>query len=288
MSKPSTNWRNLSKPEIKKFCATRIVPYTLDKNGEISILLGLDSKYKEWTPWGGNCSKQQGSCDRQDTSFLKTCLARELSEESKRLVNLNKTVDFVNCQYIHYIIRTNWSDLHNNIYFAKWIGNDKETILKYFNDKERDKRLHKKLEKENKDVKSYFEMDTINFISLNYNVFGEYIYNTIQHFHSQEDMYRKDKVFYNQITDVFSALLREYPKDNELGNTDTKRFDPRFLLGIINSVADYFGNKYNYKNINDIVDDFKSYIKNMKTCSFNGEKIDISTDSESDTTSDEE
>lgn len=271
------NW-NKPKKQVDEFCAVRILPYVIEKDGGISILFGLDRKYKEWSPFGGSCGPQKGSCSRKETSELNSCLAREISEESKEIIDLNKTVDFVNCRYVHYVMKKSWANLHNNIYFAQWEGSDKETIIKHFNDKSRDDKLTKKLLEEKKEVKSYFEMESIEFIPINYDVFGEYIYNTIQDFYQKEATYKKDKVFHNQISDTFSALFRAYPESDKKKNTDGKRLDPNFLLGFIDAIADYFANEFKYKHIDDIVDDIIRYIKSMKKgCSLDSSKIEFPT-----------
>lgn len=270
-----TNWRS-SKKQIDEWCATRIIPYKIEKDGIVSLLLGLDKKFKEFTPFGGACTNSKGSCARKDTTSLKNCLARELSEESKELIDLNTTVDFVNCKYIHYVLNLTWGsdrvDMHNNIYFSQWVGDDKETIIKYFNDVERDKKLENRLRSEGKKdkvIKSYFEMDTIAFIPITYEVFGEYIYNSIQDFYKLEETYRKEPAFYNQVSDIFSALFKRYPRKNN-GDTNGRRLDPRFLMGLIEAISDYFDNEYKYRYINDIVDDVIRYIKGIqKGCSIN-------------------
>lgn len=278
-----SRWNKPTK-QVDEWCAVRIIPFVLNDDKSVSLLLGVDKHYLELTPFGGSCNEEKGSCSRKDTSTLKKCLTRELTEESKYLLNLDKIVDFVNCKHIHYVAKLMWANMHNNIYFSHWIGSDKETIKTYFNDKKRDDRLLKKLTLEGKDkkeIKSYFEMETIDFIPVNYDIFGTYIYNTIQDFHHREKMYSKDKANYNQIINTFSTILKNYPMDNNtekehLEKTDRHRFDPRFLIGLVDSVADYFRNQYKYKNIDDIVDDILLYIKGMKNgCSLDMTKNDF-------------
>lgn len=271
-----SKWNNRPKQQIYEMCAVRIIPYVVDKDGGISILLGLDKKFKEFTPFGGNCNEEKGACSRRDTSSLRTCLARELSEESKEIIDLSKTVDFVNCKFVHYVVKLAWANMHNNIYFAQWIGDGKEEIISYFNDVERDKSLRKRLHSEGKNPKvinSYFEMDKIEFIPVTYEVLGEFIYNSIQDFYVQEEMYKKDKTFYAQTSNTFSAMFKKYPK-KDTGNTNGRRLDPRFLLGLVESVSDYFSNEYKYNHVDDIVDDIVRYIKGIqKGCSLDGDKL---------------
>jgi len=272
-----SRWNNRNSfKKLDEWCAVRIVPYTIAGDGTISLLLGLDTKYKEWTPMGGSCNESKGSCSRKETSELKTCLSRELAEESKELIDLNKTVDFVNCKFVHYVVKLAWANMHNNIYFSHWIGDDKETIINHFNDEERDRSLRKRLQSEGKNQKvisSYFEMDKLEFIPVTYEVIGEYIYNTIQDFYKLEDMYRKDKEFYEQVGNTFSALFKKYPKKDN-GNTNGKRIDPRFLLGLMEAMSDYFSNEFKYNHVDNIVDDIVRYIRGIqKGCS-----IDVNPD----------
>jgi len=245
----------------KKFCALRILPFIVGKNGEISLLLGLDKRFKEWTPFGGNCSESTGSCHRKDTSILKKCLTRELSEESKLLIDLESTVDFANCTYLQYIINIDIGDITNNIYFARWKG-DSNKIISLYGNKKRDDKIVEKLKMlklSDKGIKSYFEMDKIEFITVTSEVFGEYIYNSIQDFYRLEETYRKDKVFYNQVTRLFSSLFKTYHR-RDMGDTRGRRFDPRFLMGLIESMAEYFDiDTYSY--IDDIVDDITAYVR---------------------------
>ncbi|MDD4930688.1 MAG: hypothetical protein PHG66_00845 [Candidatus Colwellbacteria bacterium] len=279
------NWRsNPPKKQIDEQCAVRIIPYVIEKDGTISLFLGLDKRFKEWTPAGGACNEQKGSCSRRDTSSLKTCLARELSEESKEIIDLDQTVDFVNCRFIHYVVKLSWANMHNNIYFAQWTGDNKESIISYFNDAERDKSLRERLQSEGKTpkiVNSYFEMDSIDFIPVTYEVFGEYIYNSIQDFYKLEETYKKDKAFYAQISDTFSAMFKHYPKKDN-GNTNGRRLDPRFLLGMVEAISDYLSNEFKYKHVDDIVDDIIRYIKGIKNgCSLNSDSIRLPSKSDS-------
>ena len=122
-----SRWNKTSK-QVDEWCALRIIPFVLNDDKSVSLLLGLDKRFSEWTPFGGSCTEEKGSCYRKDTVTLKKCLARELTEESKNLLNLDKIIDFVNCKYIHYVVKLMWANIHNNIYFSQWIGSDKETI----------------------------------------------------------------------------------------------------------------------------------------------------------------
>lgn len=282
MSRPShiypNRYKDQSQKRVDEYCSTRITPYFVEKDGSLSMFLGLDKKHSEWTPFGGSCSESRGACSRHQTSLLKSCLRRELSEESKNIIDLNETVDFVNCKFIHYVTRLAWANLHNNVYFAQWSGGDKEKISKYFNDKERDEKLHTTLKsrgKSSKEINAYFEMETISFIPITHEVFGLYIYNTIQDFYVREESYRKDKIFYNQVSDIFSSLFKTYPK-KDVGDTDGKRFDPRFLLGIIDAVSDYFMKEFKYRNVDDIVDDIVKYIRGIQRgCLLDGQRLNV-------------
>lgn len=252
----------------KEWCAVRIIPFKIDSKGEINLIMGLDTKWKEWTPFGGACTgKDKASpCYRKTTSELRQCLSRELTEESKQLIDLYKTVDFVNCKYIHYIINLHWGSIHNNIYLAEWTGDDRlNEVMKKFRDPSYDKNLRYSLSKSGEDEKAFFEMSDIGSIKLNYDVFGEYLYNTIQDIHKNISSFRKDREFYKQLEYVMGGLLDNY-KYKQMENTDGKRFDPRFIVGLIQSTENYLMMRDSFKKIEKVIDGIDSYIRKNRGC----------------------
>jgi hypothetical protein len=259
---------SFNKRNNKNRCSVRIVPYYIDKTNDtpkISIMLGLDAKYHEWTPFGGTCTETKDACHRHSTNELKQCLSRELNEESKALISLDESIDFVNCRYIHYVTKLHWANIHNNIYFAEWIKKESgNKVISKFKDVNHDKELLKKLSKH--EEKSFFEMSDISFVEINDKEFGEYLYNTLQHIHENIADYKKDKTFYKQIMFVMGGLLNFY-KRKEIGNTDGKRFDPYFIVGFIQAIDDYMMLRNGFTKIKDVIEGVKMYIQRNKGCS---------------------
>ena len=269
MSRPNGYFQ--TREPIKEWCSTRIIPFII-KDNDISILLGLDSKYKEYTPFGGKCDlKPTTSCSRQNTDVLKQCLSRELSEESKELINLDKTVDFVNCNYIHYITRLQFGNYHNNVYFAKWESDDNiDKILKKFKDQTYEQKLIDRLKNKGiQDTRVYFEMSDIAFIPIN-KVFGDMIYNTIQNIHESKKQLQKNVSSYRNLEFFLGELMYSYPYELNYRKKEGSSFDPNFLVGLIEGLMKHWNLKYKYKKIDHIIKDLYDYIKSINTCSIKG------------------
>jgi len=230
MSNARWNW----KQKLSVFCALRIVPYYFDSYNKINILLGLDSKYKEWTPFGGTCDMKT-KCVDFTSEEVYTCLNRELNEESKELLQLDPDFNFNNCSYMEYLVNFGnpvHTSVHNRVYFVEFTGMNnslkRHKFLNNFRSTKRDLELQQQLKERRKKIKAYFEIEDVEFIQLN-GKFREYVDNT----------YRADRP----------------------GNKKESKIDPYFFKGLIDS---FNLEGIEIKNTNDLIDNLARKIRESR------------------------
>lgn len=143
-------------------CGAKVLPYMIDGKGVVWVFLELDSKYNEWTPFGGYCHEQHSACDDLPVEIIKGCLRRELEEESLNLLTLNDT-DIGQCSYIEYVSQYRPGQLyHSRIHMVYWpaLFVQFDAIRTAFHHRKKHKRYKQKQHAEASDV-GIFSMDQL-------------------------------------------------------------------------------------------------------------------------------
>lgn len=280
-SENEEEWHTVSKKTKKKskekttteICSVKLIPY-LKHNNKLCILLGLDSQFKELTPLGGTCLDRI-ACNKIPADKLKACLSRELDEESKSLLDLDNILDFEKCKVMSTSNELEWGEIHHRTYFAELNLSDTEernlealhTLLNTFQDPTFNKALEQKLIHQNKNRKNYFEMSQLVLVTLDDDHFYNMIHATIQHVQLfKEEAMKLDRKLSSSIDNILKRFFKEHPFDVKKYNPSITRLDPRLLCWIIQSLQ--LTNDKIYKSINDLIDDFISYLKSGSTCHY--------------------
>ncbi len=266
---------------IKK--VMRIIPYYIHQ-GRIMILLGVSATWHDWVSLGGVCKGTKPG--RYEN--LKSCLRRELREESKHLLDLDEHFDFNNCKTLKYTILSHHADygdrynFENTVYFVEWIGNisTKDEILSHFDNSQRDKKLKNhlthKYKNDNftleKELSAHFEMSHLDFIQVNSSRFREYIINTLAEYKQRVIAY-KDLRLESYLDPIFQPFIQQLSQsDQNPRYTNDKRFDVKFLGGLIAGLLDiYQGGSANLSikspphdlTIDDVIEGFKAFLEDQ-------------------------
>lgn len=252
----------IKKKNVKEHCAAKIVFWTLIDN-EIYIFLGKNSKYKEWTPFGGTCNdKNQSnkSCPRlMAENTINDCLQKELFEESRGL--LDKIL--FGCNFLPYVIPYRLKSYHTNIYFS-YISNENQNIDKIINEfRNRNKDYAVFLQLNGVDPKPYFEMEDLDLIHIN--IFGRMMYNSMQYYHTQEFLNTfGDKKFTRDVENNLNTLLKTYAI-HKVEETEEK-LDMFFFIGLAKSLSHFFNKEYS--SIEEIINDLSGYMMYHTTCEY--------------------
>jgi len=235
----------------------KIIPYFIyenkqTKSKDLYMLLGKDSKWKEWTPIGGRREVNEAG----DLESVLHCLSREIYEETKELLELKK-INLDKCIVKEFETKFRHGLLKTIFIFVRLNSmKDIKEKIKLFTSKNRDLKLKRKYIH----WKIFFEMDELQFIKVNDDKFFTLTFNTFLDLQKNKQYYTKfDNIFYEDIVDTFKNFLDEYKFDTR--EYLYPRFDPKFLQGILSILPDC-------RYINDIITNLFTVLeKNKNVCS---------------------
>lgn len=212
-----------------------IIPYTIDEKKSISLVLGLSSVFKEWTSLGGNCNIP--NCYRPSRRQIKNTLSRELFEETKKLVKLDKIVKNVHeLQKLEYEVSDNNSVFHTTIFFLPIDGQKLRffrNIVERFNSVPVTRRFSGK-----KVSQGFLEMSRIEFVSLDVE-FPRYAFNSLVDILDRWDFY-EEKGYLEKMMPELELILKTLPKRSISYDTRYNRLNPLMLSGIISGLTSYY------------------------------------------------
>ncbi len=220
---------------VRQFYQTtaKVIPYYIDDN-KIMILLTHSYDWHDWSALGGTCSKFENHI---------RCIIRELDEESQHLLKINLgQCNLKNCAKLNYQLPT----LHTHhktrtqfdtfIYFVKC--QDPEATVKLvdkFNEKDRQEEFRTA----NKHKKSVLEMSQLQFVDLNGDVFANYFINTLKEYEDRIQ-HHQDELLHQYTDQILSHVLKEVNQVHQSTDTDHKRFDIKFLAGVIDGITQVY------------------------------------------------
>ena len=166
-SKESSNDKSKS---TKSNCSARIIPFYIDENKNIYLVMARVKFYGDWTALGGRCTKICGNCPEENDEALMDCMYTEMEEESH--LSIMRTDIEIICNPSSYYIDK--KKRHNNIRFAKL---NKDRDVTYVKTMYYDEELLKQLAKHKKGA-DFLETVDIEFLPL-HGTFLKYVENTL-------------------------------------------------------------------------------------------------------------
>lgn len=127
MPRKQSNQGRRARPQHR--CSTRVIPYYLDSNNNIILMLFTAWGYGDWTSIGGKCHEIDGGCPSDKDPRLLKCALRELEEESHFLITPND-IELTRCATFNY---TDDRGIHNNLRFTQ-LKKDPRVIVTAFDD----------------------------------------------------------------------------------------------------------------------------------------------------------
>lgn len=231
-----------------------LIPYTVDEKKSISLVLGLSSVFKEWTSLGGNCNVP--GCIRPSKRQVRNALSREIFEETKKLVKLDKVVKNIqDLQKLQYDVTDNNSVFHTTIFFLPIFG-EKLRFFKNMVEKFNSKQVSRRFIGKNIS-RGFLEMTRIEFVSLD-TEFPRYVYNTFQDIQRRWFFY-EEKGYLEGMMPEIGEMLQNTPIDKYSTDTRCIRLNPLLLTGFINSLTKYYSIK-KFTGIKDFIDVFSNFL----------------------------